>query len=158
MKLFSATVLVCAAARAFAAAPAVDWSDAPRCAGRLCTVRGTVVAQEDVNGVIRLYFDRERRDISVVLVRSLFATWPNYVGQEIAVTGMVRTFRKIVEVVARRPRDIAVAGVATPGAVEAPTPKVGAGAPTPQAVEVERLQHRVEELEGRVRELEGGAK
>lgn len=159
MKVFIAAALVFAATRAFGAAPpAVDWTDAARCAGRACTVRGTVVAQEDVDGVIRLYFDRARRDVSVLLVRSLLVTWPNYVGQEIAVTAMVRTYRKTIEVVARRPKDIAVAGAATPAPAGTPAAQGGADSPTPQDAEVERLQHRVEELEGRVRELEGGAK
>ena len=156
MKLVLAVALVFTSGCAFAVPPAVDWTDAARCAGRSCTVRGTVVGQEDVDGAIRLYFDRERRDVSVLLVRSLLVTWPNYVGQEIAVTAMVRTFRNEVEVVARRPKDIAIAVAATPAAASAP--QVGAGSPTPPAAEVERLRHRVEELEDRVRELEGGAK
>src|SRR5262249_24109738 len=79
------------------AAERVDWHEAARCAERICTVRGTVASQEDEDGVIRLYFDRTRRDVSVLLVRSLFVTWPSYVGRDIAATGEVRRFRNEVE-------------------------------------------------------------
>jgi hypothetical protein len=165
MKLLAA-FLLCAATVA-AAAETVDWREAARCAERICTVRGTVAAQEDEDGVIRLYFDPSRRDVSVLLVRSLFVTWPSYVGREIAATGEVRRFRNEVEVVASTLRAVAIVGAAPsapsapaaePTPTDAPAPTGGPPpSPTSADPEVERLRRQVERLEQRVHELEDGA-
>jgi hypothetical protein len=148
----------------------LEWHRAADCIGRVCGVAGTVVAQEEADGVTRLYFDQERRDVSVLLVSSLFVTWPQYTGQTIVATGKVRRFGEQVEVVVSRPPDI-VAAPGTPG-LPTQTPVPTEAPPTPVATqvpptepaptvtsddaEVERLRRKVEQLEQRVRELEGG--
>jgi hypothetical protein len=177
-----AFVAVCSAATILAL-ETLEWRRAADCVGRVCGVAGTVVAQEEADGVTRLYFDPERRDVSVLLVSSLFVTWPQYTGQTIVATGKVRRFGEQIEIVAARPRDI-VTAPGTPGPMAAP-PSPTEAEPTPAAppsptqarptmaptpapptqaaataasddAEVERLRRKVEQLEERVRELEGG--
>jgi len=157
----------------------VDWRDAHRCVGRICAVRGTVVEARDEGAVIRLYFDAERRDVYVTLVRGWLVTWPDYAGHAIVATGPVDRFRDQTEVMVRDPSAITVldaALTATPAATTtpvaaSPTPTAAATSPVPTAVpptavpptvapppaddEVERLRRRVRELEERVEELEG---
>jgi hypothetical protein len=161
------TVLASAFVAAAGGLETLEWRDAARCAGRACAVTGTVATQEEEEGVMRLYFDRERRDVSVLLVRSLFATWPDYTGRAIVAKGKVRRFREQIEVVVSRRRDIEVAGGATPLVGVEPsfvtsTPESAVATdpspgetPTPTGDEVERLRRKIEQLERRVRELEG---
>jgi hypothetical protein len=162
-----ALIAVCLATAA-GAWETLDWREAAQCAGRTCTVEGTVVLQQDEEGVTRLYFDPERRDVSVLLVRSLFATWPDYTGRAIRATGKARRFRDQIEVVVSLQRDVEFAVGATPAAMSA-VPEVAAtsapsrvpedapaATPPPGDGEVERLRRQVQQLEDRVRELEGG--
>lgn len=163
-----ALAVVCLAAP-IVALETLDWHQAADCVGRICGVAGTVAAQEEADGVTRLYFDPERRDVSVLLVSSLSVTWPQYTGQTIVATGKVRRFGEQIEVVAARPRDIVTAaGTPAPPMQTAPPTQVPPTSvasqirqaePTPGAVtdeaEVERLRRKVEQLEQRVRELEG---
>lgn len=86
----------------------VDWTDAASCVGRICSVRGTVVAQEDHGPVYRLYFDAARRDVYATLVRGWLVTWPSYVGHPILASGKVDRFRDSVEVMVRDPGNIDV--------------------------------------------------
>lgn len=101
-----------------AAQDVVDWPDAASCSGRFCSVRGTVVTQEDQGPVYRLYFDPTRRDVYVTLVRGWLVTWPSYVGHPILATGKVDRFRDHVEVLVRDPSGIAVLDAS-------PTPTLG---------------------------------
>ncbi len=105
----SAILLMC-----FSQAPAaraqdpIDWHAASTCVDKVCAVAGTVAVAEDDGAVIRLFFDAERRDVAVVLLRAWFTTWPHYVGQEIVATGHVQRFRQRTEIVVRTPGAITV--------------------------------------------------
>jgi hypothetical protein len=171
MRIAGIALVVTCFAPALPAFETLEWQRAADCVGRVCGVAGTVVAQEEADGVTRLYFDAGERNISVLLVSSLFVTWPQYVGRTIVATGKVRRFGDEIEVVASRPRDIVTApgtpGPSTQAQVPAqaqPTPAATQAPPSPPAptgaasddAEVERLRRKVEQLEERVRELEGG--
>jgi hypothetical protein len=121
--IFAVGLTAASLAAVVAAGERIDWREAARCAGRVCTVTGTVTAQEEEDGVTRLYFDAVRRDVSVLLVRSLFVGWPDYTGRTIAATGLVRPFRDQIEVVVSRPRDLETGPEATPAEPRAPTPE-----------------------------------
>lgn len=127
---------------------AVDWRDAARCVDRVCSLRGTVVAQEDGGPYYRLYFDAERRDVYVTLMRGWLVTWPSYVGHAIVATGPVDRWRDHSEMILLTPDAIAL--------LDAPDAPV-AGAPPPTATsEVEELRERVRSLEQKIEQLEGG--
>lgn len=123
----------------------VSWSDAGQCIGRVCAVRGTVVDVRDDGTAIRLFFDREKRDVCVTLVRSWLVSWPDYAGREIVASGLVRRFRDLTEVTVLDPDEIAV-----PGAE--PTPPIEFD--SPEQEEVEDLREEIKRLEQRVRDLE----
>jgi hypothetical protein len=133
-----------------ACAPAVpvDWRQADQCVGRVCAVRGTVVAAEDAGTGVRLYFDAERQ-VSAVLLRSWLAAdrgaGEGYVGREVIATGSARRFRDHTELIVRDPADIQI--------VEAPTPPPSTYAPS-TPIPAEQLQERIRDLERRVHELE----
>lgn len=142
----------------------LEWSEAARCVGRACAIRGTVVAQEDDGPVYRLYFDAQRRDVYVTLMRGWLVTWPDYTGRTIVATGHVDRFRDQVEMIVRTPDAIAfldapptpappTAAPPTADALPA-TPVPATPVPTVAASEVERLRERVRSLEQRLEELE----
>lgn len=115
-------ILLLSGARAVAAEEEiVDWQDAARCVGRVCSIRGTVVEAEDDGPSTRLYFDAERRDMRVLLMRGWLVTWPSYVGHEIIATGKVDRFRDHVEMILLAPGDITVVG-----GLPSPTPSAEA--------------------------------
>lgn len=119
---------------------------APTCVGRVCSIRGTVVAQEDGGAYYRLYFDAERRDVYVTLMRGWLVNWPGYVGHAIVATGPVDRFRDDTEMILRTPDAIAL--------LDAPfTPVPGAATPTPDD-EVQELRDRVRSLEEKIERLE----
>lgn len=129
-----------------AADEAIDWTDAASCVGRICSLRGTVVAQEDGGAYQRLYFDRERRDVYVTLMRGWLVTWPSYVGHSIVATGQVDRWQDQSEMILKTPDAIVLLDVpdtATPG-VATPTP----------ASEVQELRDRVRSLEEKIEQLE----
>ncbi len=131
----------------------IDWRAASTCVDKVCAVAGTVAVAEDDGAVIRLFFDAERRDVAVVLLRAWFTTWPHYAGQQIVATGYVQRFRERTEVVVRTPDAIAVRAPqppASPTLVAVPTDPPPTVAPTP--AEVERLRQRVRDLEQQLRE------
>jgi len=156
---------------------AIDWREAASCLGHVCAVRGTVAVTDPDGAAIRLYFDAERRDVRVLLMRGWLVTWPQYDGQTIIATGKVGRFRNHIEITVMDPRDVVVVGqtaaantaatlppappapLATP--VVPPPPPVQAQQPpptpppSPPESEVEELRQRVRELEERVRQLEG---
>ena len=72
----------------------IDWSAAPSCVDRVCSLRGTVVAQEDGGPYYRLYFDAERHDVYITLMRGWMVTWPSYVGHAIVATGSGRSLAR----------------------------------------------------------------
>lgn len=131
------------------AGEAIDWRDAASCVGRVCSLRGTVVAQEDGGQFQRLYFDAERRDVYVTLMRGWLVTWPNYVGHRIVATGAVDRWRDHSEMIVETPDAIAL--------LDAPdTPTPGAATPTP-GDEVQELRDRVRSLERKIEQLEQNA-
>ena len=140
--------LVLLAAPAFAD-DAIDWTDASSCVGRICSIRGTVVAQEDGGSYYRLYFDAERRDVYVTLMRGWLVTWPSYVGHAIVATGPVDRWHDHTEMLLRTPDAIALLDVP-----DTPTP--GVATPTPSG-EVEELRDRVRSLEQKIEQLERNA-
>jgi hypothetical protein len=151
----------------------VDWRNAAQCVGRVCSIAGTVVEEKADGPVIRLYFDAERRDVYVTLIRGWLVTWPGYAGEPIVATGPVDRFRDHIEMIVTSPDNIvsaagapAVAPSETPAAPTAaastPTEPAATATPVPPSPtipaptpgEVERLRERVHELEDRVRQLE----
>jgi hypothetical protein len=151
----------------------VGWRDAARCVGRVCGVRGTVQEVADEGPALRLFFDPQDHRTSVLLIRGLLVSWPDYAGRTIVATGPVRRFRDQIEIVVRAPKAVEVlppAGSTAPAATAAPespaptpsfapspaTSAAPAASPTPNQSEVERLRQRVRDLEKRLRELESG--
>jgi hypothetical protein len=138
----------CAAgAAALAQDDIVDWRDAAQCVGRVCGLRGTVVATENDGPTIRLYFDAEQRDVRVLLMRAWLVTWPSYEGATIVATGKVDRFRDHVEAIVLDPSNVTVLSAATAATTTTPV----AASPS----ELDELRHKVRELEDRIRELEG---
>jgi hypothetical protein len=160
----------------------IDWREAASCVGHVCAIRGTVAVTDPDGAAIRLYFDAQRRDVRVLLMRGWLVTWPQYDGQTIVAIGKVGRFRDHIEVTVVDPRDVTVVGQdvatpatptgstpspppptqlpptpppATPPASTQPPPTLPAAPPSPPPGEVEELRQRVRELEQRVRELEG---
>jgi len=123
----------------------IAWTAAEECIGRVCSVRGRVVEARDDGTAIRLYFDTEKRDVCVTLVRSWLVTWPDYAGREIVATGMVRRFRDVTEVTVLGPEEIALD-------LGEPTP--AAEFESPEKRELEDLREEVRRLQKRMNELE----
>lgn len=131
---------------AASAADEVDWHDAASCTGRVCSVRGRVAEVADDGSAVRLYFDRERRDVCVTLVRSWLVAWPDYAGREITATGPVRRFRGLTEVAVRDPGAVRVDG-GPPPPIEFESPEQDEASELRE--EIHRLKERVRELENR---------
>lgn len=132
-----------------AADEVIPWTEAADCVGRTCSVSGTVAEVENDGTAIRLYFDPQRRDVCVTLVRAWLVSWPDYAGRSIVASGMVRRFHDLTEVTVRDPGAIALSG---PPAQ--PTPPLEFEAPAKEDVqdlrrEIDRLEKRVKELESR---------
>ncbi len=149
----------------------IDWSDAPSCIDRVCSLRGTVVEQEDGGPYYRLYFDAQRRDVYVTLMRGWMVTWPSYVGHAIVATGPVDRWRDHSEMILLTPDAIAMLDAPdTPIPDTTPIPPVPIApapiAPPPTAMpvvptptpsdEVQQLRDRVRTLEEKIERLEGG--
>jgi hypothetical protein len=143
-------LLCCVAGAAGAQDEVVDWHDAAQCVGRVCGVRGTVAAVENDGPSIRLYFDAQRRDVRVLLMRGWMVTWPDYQGETIVATAKVQRFRDHVELIVLTPDNITVLGPEPSPTLE-PTPSPG---PSPSPGEVEELRQKVRELEQRLRDME----
>ena len=126
----------------------IEWTDAPSCVRTFCSIRGTVVAQEDGGPFYRLYFDAERRDVYVTLMRGWFVDWPNYVGQRIVATGPVDRWRESTEMILKTPD--AIVSLDPP---PTDTPAVVTPSPTPSD-EVGRLRDKVRSLEEKIERLE----
>ena len=133
----------CAAGAALAQDDIVDWRDAAQCVGRVCGLRGTVVATENDGPTIRLYFDAEQRDVRVLLMRAWLVTWPSYEGATIVATGKVDRFRDHVEAIVLDPSNVTVLSAATAATPAAASPS-----------ELDELRRKVRELEERIHELE----
>ena len=122
-------------ATAYAQEEPIDWRDAASCVGQVCSIRGTVALTDNDGAAIRLYFDPERRDVRVLLMRGWLVTWPQYDGQTIVATGKVGRFRDHVEVTVLDPSKVVVVGGASlptptePGP-SPPTPSPAAPSPT----------------------------
>ena len=130
-----------------AADEVVPWTAATDCVGHVCAVSGTVAEVESREGAVRLYFDKERRDVCVTLVRSWLVSWPDYVGRNIVANGPVRRFRDLTEISVHDPSEITLTEAG-------PTPGIEYVAPEKEEVqdlrdEVQRLEKRVKELESR---------
>jgi hypothetical protein len=151
--MLRAALIVSLAVLPAAGQDVVDWRELPSCVGKVCSVRGRVVEQREDGPVIRLFFDAERHDVYVTLMRGLLVTWPSYVGHEIVATGNVDRFRSDTEMLLENPNDVAILDPATP---TPPAPGAPPTIATPPVTpgEVERLRERVRTLEDRVRELE----
>ena len=134
----------------------VDWADAASCVGRICTIRGTVVAMEDHGPTYRLFFDASRRDVYVTLMRGWLVSWPDFVGHPIAATGALDQFQGATEMIVRA--EDAVRQLDAPPTPSAETPNPEAQSPTvPTAAptgelgqlreDMRRLQEKIEQLE-----------
>ncbi len=122
----------CAAVAVQAEYDVVDWSDAARCVGRPCGVRGTVVATESAGPTYRLFFDPDDHTVRIILMRGWMVDWPPYVGRTIIANGKVQRFRDHIEMIVLDPDDIAIIGGEPPATPEAPSPTESptAGLPT----------------------------
>jgi hypothetical protein len=60
-------------------------------------------AQEDGGPFYRLYFDAERHDVYITLMRGWMVTWPSYVGHTIVATGPVDRWRDHSEMILLTP-------------------------------------------------------
>ena len=148
-------VVCCAAVAAYAQDDAVDWRDAAGCAGRVCSLRGTVVDWEPAPATIRLYFDTNRT-VRILLMRGWLVTWPAYVGQTIVATGKVQRFQEHIDMIVVDPSNITVFGpLPTATAASPPASPSAPAGPTPTSGEVEELRQRVRELEQHIKDLEG---
>ena len=107
---------------------AIDWTEAPNCIDRVCSLRGTVVAQEDGGPFYRLYFDAERHDVYITLMRGWMVTWPSYVGHTIVATGPVDRWRDHSEMILLTPDAIVFLD-----APDTPVPDLTPIAPAPTA-------------------------
>jgi len=143
IRVIALLLACCAAGAALAQDDIVDWRDAAQCVGRVCGLRGTVVATENDGPTIRLYFDAEQRDVRVLLMRAWLVTWPSYEGATIVATGKVDRFRDHVEAIVLDPGNVTVLSAATAATPAAASPS-----------ELDELRRKVRELEERIHELE----
>ena len=127
------------------AADEVPWTNASECIGRVCAVSGTVAEVKDDGAAIRLYFDKERHDVCVTLVRAFLVSWPDYAGRQIVANGLVRRFRDLTEVTVHDPSEIKLADAE-------PTPQIEFQ--SPEKEDVKELRDEIKRLEDRVKELE----
>ena len=153
----------------------IDWTGAPSCIDRVCSLRGTVVEQEDGGPFYRLFFDAERHDVYITLMRGWMVTWPSYVGHSIVATGPVDRWRDHSEMILLTPDAIVFLDAPDTPVPDltpiAPEPTAEPVAPTPVPVaptavpivatptasdEVEQLRDRVRTLEEKIERLEGG--
>jgi len=144
----AALILLCCAA-AYAEEEPIDWQLAEACIGQVCALRGTVAMSEHDGPTIRLYFDAQRRDVRVLLMRGWLVTWPNYDGATIVARGKVHRFRDHIEMIVVNPNDIELLS-------PLPTPTLTPPGPTPTPGELERLRERVRELEQQLQERGSG--
>ncbi|MFN8642670.1 MAG: hypothetical protein U0802_13835 [Candidatus Binatia bacterium] len=105
--------------------------------------------QEDGGQYQRLYFDAERRDVYVTLMRGWLVTWPRYVGHTIVATGAVDRWRDQSEMIVKTPDAIALLDVPD-------TPAPSTATPAPNG-EVQELRDRVRSLEEKIEQLERDA-
>ncbi len=154
--MLSRLVLLALLAAPVRAEEAIDWADAASCVGRICTIRGTVVAMEEHGPTYRLFFDATRRDVYVTLMRGWLVSWPDFVGHPIAATGAVDQFQGATEMIVRaqdavRQLDAPPTPSAEAPSPEAPSPTVPTAAPTGELgqlrEDMRRLQEKIEQLE-----------
>ncbi len=141
--MLSRLVLLALLAAPVRAEETVDWADAASCVGRICTIRGTVVAMEEHGPTYRLFFDASRRDVYVTLMRGWLVSWPDFVGHPIAATGAVDQFQGATEMIVRAQDAVRQ--------LDAPSPTVPTPAPTGELgqlrEDMRRLQEKIEQLE-----------
>jgi hypothetical protein len=147
----------------------VEWTDAASCVGRICTMRGTVVAMEDRGPTYRLFFDGERRDVYLTLMRGWLVTWPDFVGHAIAATGPVDRFQGDTEMIVRARDAVVILDPAATPTAAAPTTvptteptgvptTEPTAAPTPAPTgELERLREDMRRLQEKIDQLEQAA-
>ncbi len=154
--MLSRLVLLALLAAPVRAEETVDWADAASCVGRICTIRGTVVAMEEHGPTYRLFFDASRRDVYVTLMRGWLVSWPDFVGHPIAATGAVDQFQGATEMIVRaqgavRQLDAPPTPSAETPSAEAPSPTVPTAAPTGELgqlrEDMRRLQEKIDQLE-----------
>jgi DNA/RNA endonuclease YhcR with UshA esterase domain len=122
---------------------AISWQDTDRYVGETRTVEGKVVTARREGNVVRLMFDADPGHFSVALIASLLSPLPSdpapvYEERTIRVTGKIRRFHGVSEMMIRDPSQITIVPV-----VVEPSPTEGV-----------RLDKRVEDLEHRVERLE----
>lgn len=153
------SVILMVAPLSLAASP--DGSISPSVAGLFigeeATVEGSVTAAEREANVVHLRVGKAPQDMIVSLVIGLLNSFPPvpenyYPGKTVRVTGSIRSFRGVPEIVIRDAADIQVvdSGVAAVPAMAAPPVREDDSA----RQRLETLTERVRQLEERVRQLE----
>lgn len=105
-----------AAAQAAPAPPAlVPWQEAGAYAGRRVTVEGVVVDTYRSDKVIFLNFSPNRNDFKAVIFASAWSRWPErpdelYFGQTLRITGQVKLYEGVPEIIVDGPEQVAVVG------------------------------------------------
>ncbi len=162
------SVILMVARLSLAASP--DGSIAPSVAGLFLgeekIVEGPVTSAEREANIVRLRVGKAPQDMIVSLVIGLLNTFPPvpenyYPGKTVRVTGTIRSFRGVPEIVIRDAADIQVvdSGVAAVPAAGAPAASSVMAAPPGREDDsvrqrLETLTERVRQLEERVRQLE----
>jgi hypothetical protein len=122
-------------------------------------VDGTVVAAERDANTVRLHLGKAPGALTVSLIIPLLSNFPAqperyYLGRDVRVSGLIRSFRGAPEMVIRDPADIQVLGAVSP--VPAPSPVIAAHPTREPAGDTadQDLRHRIDELGQLVRHLE----
>ena len=166
--LIALSVILVFACLSLAASPngSISPSGAGLFIGEEKTVEGPVTSAEREANVVRLRLGRAPQEVIVSVVIGLLSTFPPvpenyYPGKTVRVTGTIRSFRGVPEIVIRDAADIqvvdsGVAAVPAAGALAASSamaaPPVREDDSTRQRLET--LTERVRQLEERVRQLE----
>lgn len=95
--------------------PVIPWQEAGAHAGRRVTVEGVVVDTYRSDKVIFLNFSSNRSDFKAVIFASAWNRWPErpdelYFGQTLRVTGLVKLYEGVPEIIVDDPEQVEVTG------------------------------------------------
>ena len=93
----------------------IPWQEAGAHAGRRVTVEGVVVDTYRSDKVIFLNFSSNRNDFKAVIFASAWNRWPErpdelYFGQTLRVTGLVKLYEGVPEIIVDDPEQVEVTG------------------------------------------------
>ena len=93
--------------------PVIAWQDAAAYEGQRVTVEGVVVDTYKSDKVIFLNFSRNRNDFKAVIFASAWPRWPQrpdelYFGQTLRITGQVKLYEGVPEIIVDEPEQVEV--------------------------------------------------